>query len=285
MTFDAIKTRIKNFCNLTSTDADTRIGIAINQHYKRVTASLGIDPVRFVTRSANTTNGVSTVAFSDIEDIDRVIDTTDSTNIRKLDKVSLDELRTTQPGDGQASKWALNSTTSTTVTVRLDTVPQSTYSLQADGMTKLGDLSGTDEPVFSESFHDILSYLVIAEELLKKEKIQLAREFSSGDEERPGKAETAIRDLRFKLAEMSTSELLRVASRPTGETSGASGGTTGNTGGTSYTQTGLLTFDRGAGLAPFAVAETDAATVTNLDADEVDGLHSGGLILATQVFS
>ena len=36
---------------------------------------------------------------------------------------------------------------------------------------------------------------------------------------------------------------------------------------------GAYTFDRGAATAPFLVAQSDAATVTNLDADKVDGYH------------
>jgi hypothetical protein len=44
---------------LTSTDADTRVGTAINRHYRRITSSLiGLSAARFVTRSV-TTNGVS----------------------------------------------------------------------------------------------------------------------------------------------------------------------------------------------------------------------------------
>ncbi len=52
---------------------------------------------------------------------------------------------------------------------------------------------------------------------------------------------------------------------------GGSGGS--NNGGSAYTQTALLTFDQGAGVAPFAVAQTTAAAVTNLDADKLDGQH------------
>lgn len=279
MTFTQIKTRIKDFCALTSTDADTRIGIAINQHYRRVTALLGLDPVRFVTRSATTTEGVATVTFTEIEKIDRVIDATTSTAIRPLAEVEIHELRTTQPGTGAPSKWAVNSTTADDVVIRLDVVPAtgSSYSLQADGLTTLGDLSGSDEPLFAESFHDILSFLVIAEELLKKEKIALAREFASGNEDRPGRAEKAIADLRFKLADSPTRITRQGQLLGLGVSGGASGGG-GNQGGTSYTQSGLITFDRGSGNAPFAVA-SGAAKVTNLDADLLDGVEGAAYAL------
>mgnify|MGYP003338542338 CR=1 FL=1 len=71
MTFTEIKTAVKDLANLTSTDADTRIGKSINRHYKRITASLGLNPLRFVTRTTTTTNGVQTVTFSSIEEIGR----------------------------------------------------------------------------------------------------------------------------------------------------------------------------------------------------------------------
>lgn len=266
-----------SFCNLSSPEAETRIGIAINQHYRRVTGLLGLDAVRFVTRSVSTSIGVQTVTFTEIEHIDRIVDATDS--VRPLTQTSLDDIRTSQSGTGQPCKWALNNTTADDVVVRLDTIPQSAYSLQADGRTTVGDMSGSDEPLFSESFHDILSFLVIAEELLKKEKLQLAREFSSGDEEKPGRAETAIRDLRFKIAEMSTAEQMQQGSRPYASAGASgSGGGSGSVGGTAYTQTALLTFDLGAGVAPFAIGQSDAPYVPNLGAEFLGNIATDRLI-------
>jgi hypothetical protein len=46
----------------------------------------------------------------------------------------------------------------------------------------------------------------------------------------------------------------------------------------SETKTGLLTFDRGAATAPFAVAQATAAKVTNLDADKLDGIEGAALV-------
>ncbi len=159
-----------------------------------------------------------------------------------------------------------------------DTVPQTAYSLQADGKTTLGEMSGTDEPQFSESFHDILSFLVIAEELLKKEKVALAREFASGDENRPGRAENALRDLRFMLADSATR--LTVQGSGAAAMGGVSGGGGGSatTGGTAYTQTALVTFDLGAAVAPFAVAQATAPYVANLGAEFLGNIATDRLI-------
>lgn len=267
MTFTQIKTRIMSFCALSSTEADTRIGIAINEHYRRVTASLGLEPVRFVTRSVAMTIGVQTVTFTEIEKIDRILDTTDSAAVRLITETSVHEIRSAQPGSDQPSTWALQNTDADSVVAIFDTVPQTAYSLTADGTSTLGYMSGSDEPLFSESFHDILSFLVIAEEMLKKEKIALAREFSSGDENKPGRAETAIRDLRFKIADSPTRDTQQGSSTATPGSS--SSGSSGTVGGTSYTQTGLITFDRDPS-APFSVTSS-SAKVDNLDADKLDG--------------
>ena len=140
MTFNEIKTAIKDQCNLTSTEADTRVGKSINRHYKRVTASLGLDTTRFVTRTVSATIGLQTVTFTGIEKIDRIIDATDSTAIVELTPVSLDTLRSEQPGTGSPTRFAIQSVTATSITILLDTIPQAAYSLQADGRATVSDL-------------------------------------------------------------------------------------------------------------------------------------------------
>jgi hypothetical protein len=277
MTFAEIKGAIKDLCNLTSTDADTRVGKSVNRHYKRVTSSLGMDATRFVTRSQSTTNGVRTVTFTSIEHIDRVIDATDSNAIRPLVETSVDTLRNEQPGTGQPTRYAIQSITSTSVTILIDTLPQVTYSLQADGTAALSDLTGSDVPAIPESYHDILTFSVIAEELLKKEKVALAHEYASGDENRPGRAEKLLAALRFQLAD-SHSYAMRQGDRTSTVGSGSGSGGSGSVGGTAYTQTALLTFDRGAGIVPFAVARTDAPYVVNLGAEFLGNITTDRLI-------
>jgi hypothetical protein len=263
VTFDDIKRAIKSAANLTSDEADVRVGESINQHYRRVTSMIGMDATRFVTRSEIAPIGSQNVTFTEIEKIDRIIDTTDSTSIRVLQEVSLHQQRSTQPGTGQPSTWALQNTDASAVTVRLDTLPQSEYTLQADGWASLADLQGNDEPAFPQSFHNILVWFVLEEELLRKEKDKLAAIYHQ-------KAETLVSDLRFHLADSPTLEV-RQGSADRSTMAGASGGGSGSVGGTAYTQTALLTFNRGAGFAPFAVAQSDAAVVNNLDSDKLDG--------------
>jgi hypothetical protein len=270
VTFNAIKQAIKDYCHLTQADSDVRVGSAINRHYKRITSTLGLDASRFVTRTVSTTNGVATVVFTEIEKIDRIIDATDSSAIRVLEEVSIHTIRSTQPGTGEPGRWALQNTDADSVTVRIDTLPQETYSLQADGWTTLADLSGNQEPVFPESFHDILVWEVISEELLKKEKDRLASVYAQ-------KADSLLKELRFHLADSPTKDTRQASGLP-GLSAGASGGAGGSTGGSAYTQTGLVTFDMGAGIAPFSVAQSDAAYVTNLGAEFIGNVTTDRLI-------
>lgn len=259
MTFTELKDKVKSYCNLTSTEADTRVGNSLNAVYRRVTTSLGLDAARFVTRNASTSIGIRTVTFSSIEKIDRLIDATDSNNIRLLTEVEIHQIRSTQPSDGAPNTWAPQNMTADGVTVVLDTVPQAVYSLQADGWASVSDLSGTDEPAFPESYHDILAWSVISEELLKKEKDKLAATYQ-------GKAEALLSDLRFYLADSPTRETVQGSNPSLAGITGGSGGT-GNQGGSSYTQTGLVTFDRDPDV-PFAVS-SGSDFVDNLIADDV----------------
>lgn len=264
MTLDQIKAAIKGHCNLTSSEADTRVGETINRHHRRITAELGLDSTRFVTRTVTTTAGVRTVEFEEIEKIDRILDTTNSSSIRLLQEVSVHEQRSTQPSTGAPTTWAPQESGSSTVTALLDTIPQDTYTLQADGWAALSDLQGDDSPVFPESFHDILTWYGISEELLKKEKLQIAAAYEQ-------KANKLLAELRHFLADSHTRDDRQGRMSISTLAGGSSGGGSGTLGATAYTQAALLTFDRGAGLAPFAVAQSDAATVTNLDADKLDG--------------
>jgi hypothetical protein len=269
MTFGDLKRVVKDAMNLTSVDADTRVGIAINRHYRRISSLIGLDPIRFVTRSASMTVGVRTVTFSSIEKIDRLLDTTDATAIRLLQEASLHDLRSTQPSEGEPLRWATQNTGPDSVTILTDTVPQTAYSLQADGTASLADLDDDDEPTFSESYHDLLSWFVISEELLRKEKLDLSAEYRQ-------RAEQLLSELRFSYADSSTKDTRQGAETSPSAASGTGGG--GTTGATNYTQSGLLTFDRGAGITPFAVAQADAPYVANLGAEFLGNVTSDRLI-------
>ena len=229
MNFTDIRQAVLDYTLLTHPESAARVGKAINRHYRRVTATLGLDAARFVTRSVSMSVGVRTVTFTEIEKIDRILDTTDSTAIRLLQEVSVHDLRSAQPGAGQPCQWACQNSDADSVTVLTDTLPQTAYSLQADGWTTLADLTGADEPVFPESFHDILVWYVISEELLKKEKDKLAGAYHQ-------KATSLLAELRFFLADSHTKDTVQgsAATRVLSSTSGGGGSAT--LGATAYTQ-------------------------------------------------
>jgi hypothetical protein len=185
---------------------------------------------------------VATLEFTGLEKIDRVIDATDSTAIRLLTEVTVHQVRSMQPGTGEPVCFAIQSTDANAVTIRMDTLPQTTYSLVADGWSTLGELTGNDSPAIPASFHDILIQYVLAEEYERKEKTDLADRCFQ-------KAEHRLSELRFHLADTGI-DFRQGSSSVTTGTTGTSGGS-GNQGGTSYTQTGLVTFSRGVS-APFA---------------------------------
>ena len=197
MTFLELKQQVKDYCGLTSPEADTRIGRSINRHYRRVTSSLGMDTSRFTTISQVTTTLTRAVTFAEIEKIDRVLDGTTASSIHELEEVSIAELRKIPVVDSAPSQWAVQNTDADSVTIIMDTAPTAVYTLKADGWVTLADLSGNSEPIFPESFHDILAWGVIAEELLRKEKPQLAVAYEQ-------KAEKLLSDLRFHLADSPT---------------------------------------------------------------------------------
>lgn len=271
MTFSEIQTAVADYCIQTSGPALVRIGNAINRHYRRITASIGLDPARFVTRSQTTTNGVGTVTFTSIEKIDRVVDATTASAIVLLKEVSVHELRSTQPGTSAPQRWAFLNSDADSVTILLDTLPQSTFSLRADGWTTLSDLTANDEPAFPESYHDILVWYVISEELLKKEKDKLALTYQV-------KADTLLKELRFFLADSHTRDTVQASSGTLPALGSAGGSGSGSSGGTAYTQSALITFDLGASTAPFAVAQSSAPYVANLGAEFLGNVSTDRLI-------
>ena len=91
MTFDELKTEIKDRLNLSSADADARIGRAINRKYRIITSALGLEPSRRATVQATVTLGASTLTFSNAEKVINVTDRSTGKN-RLLKEVTVDEL-------------------------------------------------------------------------------------------------------------------------------------------------------------------------------------------------
>lgn len=285
MTFQEIVERIADRLAIpaSQTASINRISRSVNDIYREVTTAIGVDLSRHsVAVTASTSLGIQTVTFSGVEKIERLINDT-SGSVKIIPEVTFDQIRNLTPAASDTiTKYAVESWTSTTVTIRLDVLPQTVFTLKADGFASATTLSGINEPAFPASFHDILIDGVLAEEYIKLEKTALSDRALARFEKR-------LSDLRMWRAKSISLTIRQSETRKTSSLSsatGSGGGGSGTSGGTSYEQTGLITFNRDPS-APFAVTSS-SAVVTNLDADLLDGLHASAFAvvpvdLASQV--
>jgi len=181
MTFTEIVGKVADRLNLTSTTALTRIGDSVNERYRALASSCGLNTIQRTTATRVVTIGTRSVVFGPtpigVEKILSVFNTTlSTTNPQVLGERSFDELRN-QPamtGD-QPQEYAIQLMGSSSVTVFLDTIPATAYTLSADVLSNLTTLSGTNVPAFAEDYHDILIVGAMATELDKMEKYDLSK--------------------------------------------------------------------------------------------------------------
>lgn len=194
MTFTEIVDAVKERLNLSSSEATARIGRNVNYRYKRLTSSVGMQPTRRATVSANTVIGSPALALP-LEKLEVVYIIADGKR-RVLMEVSYDEYRNgrtwvTQNGDPWV--YAIESVDPTVVNIVLDPVPTTVFAIYADGLQSATTLAGTDLPQFPESFHDTLVDGAMADEYYKMDNQRLAKEFEQRFEQRAA-------DLRYFLA-------------------------------------------------------------------------------------
>jgi hypothetical protein len=163
------------------------------------------------------------------------------------------------------TRYAIHSHTADTVTIEINCVPQTAFTLYADAHQVVADLSGSSEPAFPESFHDVIIEGVMADELRKLEKPQLAQMAQK-------EFDRILSDLKFWVAKENALDIYQGKTSSSSVRSGSGGSSSSAFDGSqSWTQTGLITFDRDPS-APFAVTAS-SAVVPNLDADKLDGFH------------
>lgn len=268
MTFSEIVSDVMDRLGHTSSTDETRIGRAVNRFYKEITSSLGIKHVsRRTTTQATTTQGVSTLTFTSVEKVVDVYNRNVSP-YKKLTEVTVDELRAQMPYNASdtPTEWALITQASDYAVIELNCTPQTEFALYADVYSTTPTLSGSDEPVFPESYHNLLIDGPLIDEYLKNEKPLLSAKSEQRYEKR-------LAELRLSIAVSTSKKIVQgktAENNPFGAlAAGGSGGGGGFNGALSWTQTGLVTFDRDPS-APFAVTAS-SAVVPNLDADKLDG--------------
>jgi hypothetical protein len=180
--FTVIQNKVLDRLNLTSAQATARVADSINESYRWMASKLGLNTIERQSITANTVIGSQSIVFN----CERIISVFNPqySPVFVLAAVSYDEMRNMQIATDPPSIYAISLMGASTVTVLLNTIPASVYSLGADAMVNLITLSGVMVPAFSEDFHDILLYHPMAVELEKMEKYDKADEMEKKFEKR-----------------------------------------------------------------------------------------------------
>lgn len=195
MTFAEIQQEIAERLNLTSATALARIGRSINERYRLVASTLGLQTTARSTATASTVIGNRSVTFGPAPRVEKLYMVYDAsvTPPRLLDSLLFDELRLHSIGTDPPRAYAIQRMGADTVTILLNCVPTSVYSLTADVLANVAVLAGGAQPAFAESFHDLLIHGGLSTELEKLEKYDLAKTQQLHYEQR-------LSDLRFFIA-------------------------------------------------------------------------------------
>ena len=192
MTFDAIVARTMERLNLTSTEAQTRIGVEVNEVYREFVSSMGMDTSIRSTVSTLSTNASRYITFGDgtATKVIKLLSVYLPNNLypppyNVLTSATFDEMRNTIAGTWPPTRYAISRMGANTVEIFTDaTAPDSLQVVNADCLLASATMSGTDQPFFPENFHDILIYGVMAIELDKMEKEERAAKAQARFEQR-----------------------------------------------------------------------------------------------------
>jgi hypothetical protein len=202
MTFAKIVTRIMEKLNYRTDEAQARIEDTVNDYYKELTSSLGLDTSRRTTTDfsiISTSPSYTTlpeIQFEEFEKIISILYIPSGTNPQPqvLEQITYDSMLQL-PTEGRVpQRWAVKSANANSVTVLLDGYPAATtFTLRVTGTGLASTLDGIDEPSFAESFHNALYWATLMDEYIRLEKGQLATLASSRYEKR-------LSDLRLFIA-------------------------------------------------------------------------------------
>lgn len=193
MIFDELVAETCERLNLTSDEAKSRVGRELNNRYRRMTSSIGLETSRRTQVSKTATVGSQSVTFSGIEKVSAVIDKSTANLDIALAEVTMDELHVLPIKTEPPRHFAIDRMHYNTVTIKIDCVPATTFTLYADGIVNLTTLAGNSSPDFPESYHEILIFGAMADEYRKMEKVDLAHDCEQDYERR-------LSDLRMYIA-------------------------------------------------------------------------------------
>lgn len=175
MTADELITHIADALNLSSAEALARIGRNLNVTYKRVTSAIGMVTTRREEVFKAVTIGSQLVTFTGVEKLDVVFR---KVGLRRiiLTELTNDEMLLATPGAEPPRHYSVFSVTPQSITIKIDCIPTTAFTLYALALGDLPTLTGANSPAFPESFHDILIYGVMTDEYRKMEKAAYAKE-------------------------------------------------------------------------------------------------------------
>jgi hypothetical protein len=199
MTLNEMILYVADAMNLSSVEAKARVGRSLNVRYKRVTSAIGLITSRREEATAVATIGDREIVFEEIERVDTVFRKVGTKNII-LDELTNDEMVDLNPRDEPPTAYSIFNVAPRSVTIMLDCVPTTGFTLYAHGLADASTLSNTTSPAFPESFHDVLIHGAMADEYRKAEKPQQARECEVYFEQR-------LSDLKMFIAKSTYLEL------------------------------------------------------------------------------
>lgn len=268
MDLAAIRTAIKDRLNYTSSSTDTRLLNSINRIYREVGTSIGLSFARQTNTSKVVTIANADVTFTATEKVLQVWYLTGSVPMI-LDEILNTEMRErVAPSSDKPTQWALVSTASNTVKIRLNAKPATAYTLYADVIQEISDLGATDEPTFPESFHDIIIEGVLRDEYRKQEKLALARDSDTTYQRR-------LSDLRMFMAKSAYLNIQQGKHASSQTSSGAGGGSASQsvTGAASSTDNAVARWNGTGGTS------IQNSTVIINDTDDITMASTGTLTL------
>lgn len=177
MTFQEIQNEVADRLDLRTGVALSRIGRSINDKYKEVAASIGLQTTARGVATADTVVGNRSLTFGPTPIGVQKIYTVFEALGTRLDEISFDEMRRRSPTKtGKARAYAVQTMGSSSVTVMLDATPTAILTWSADAELNIATLRGSQTPQFAEAYHNLLIYAAMAVELEKMEKFDQAKE-------------------------------------------------------------------------------------------------------------
>ena len=205
MTVTQIQTIVASRLNLTSAIALSRIIDSINERYKQVASSIGMETTAPDKATATTSIGNELLTFGPTpKSVIKIRSVYNAafTPPMVLDEVTVDTLRNQPKGTDPPAQYAIYATDADNVTIMLGSAPATAFDLTADVEVNVLTLTGSGTPKIPAAFHDIFTYWAMGVELDHMEKYDMAAKQEKLSENR-------LSDLRFFVAKSNYKDIFQ----------------------------------------------------------------------------